>query len=174
MKQLGLGELEIEAHPVHLLLELFALFGAIFEILHIAKPSDLKHGERQPWNHIVSPPGLEFTREVRGPVIALELHTVDKHRPDMARQRPYSFLNSVRHVVKILPHGLGVHVVKDRSGRSWSPVDNAGERFELDHGVKLPLAFRNINLQNSILDLARKIHGILQPVHRVRSKADRQ
>ena len=83
VKQLCLGELEIKANPVHLLLEFWAFLRAVVEILHVSEPADFKHGERQPRHDVVATALFEFRSEIGSPVAALKFHAVHEESSQM-------------------------------------------------------------------------------------------
>ena len=91
----------------------------------------------------------------------------------MLRQRPEPGLDRVGHVVQIVTHGGGIHVVKNRTGRARSTVDHAGEGIVLHHSVELPVAFRYIHRDHIAFDVARQINRLTEVVDRVRSETDR-
>ena len=58
----------------------------------------------------------------------------------MAGQRSRLGLDGVGHVVEIVLHGSGVHVVEDGAGSTWRAIDDRGERLKLDQRIELVLA----------------------------------
>ena len=81
-------------------------------------------------------------------------------------------LDRISHVVEIMPDGSGIHVVEDGSCSPGSSVDDACERLELDHGIELPLAFRNVNGDDAVLDVSAEVDCIVQASHGIRGQAD--
>ena len=76
-------------------------------------------------------------------------------------------------MVQIATHGGGIHVVQNRTCRTRSAVDHAGEGFVLHHSVELPVAFRYIHRDYIAFDVTRQINRLAEVVDRIRSETDR-
>ena len=86
----------------------------------------------------------------------------------MVRERSQLGLDGIGHMVEILAHGKGIHMVKYGPCRSRSSVYHACEGFELHHRIELPLPFRNIHLDYPVLHLVGDVDSLGKVVDRVR------
>ena len=170
VQEFSLGEFEIEADAVDLLLELFSLLATVVEVEHVAKTPDLEHGERQPRHDVIPSAGFELLGEVACPVCAFELHAVHEECAEMLRERSKPGLDPVGHAVEVLAHGFGVHVVEDGTCRSGRPVDDAGEGIVLHHVIHLPLAGGDLHLEDVILESVRHVDRLAEVVDGIRNQ----
>ena len=173
VQQLGLSELEVEAHAVHLLLELRAFLGPVLEVRDVAQTADFEHREREPRHEVVAAPLLEFLREVARPVVAFQLHAVHEEGTDVARERTGLGLDRVGHMVQVSPHRGRIHMVEDGAGGTGSPVDDTGEGIEADQGIDHMLPFRDIQGDDIIHEAVGNIHDLAEIVDGVRGQFHR-
>ena len=173
VEQFGLGELEIEANPVHLLLEFRAFLRAVVEILHVSEPADFEHGERQPRQDVVATAVLEFRCEIGSPVTAFKFHAVHEESSQMLRKRSDACLNDIRHVIQVGSHCLGVHVVEYGASCARRSVYHRSERVVFHQRIELPFPFWHINADGSILESIGDIDSFAERAYRVRDQIGR-
>ena len=173
VQQFRLGELEVEAHAVHLLLELRAFLGPVLEVRDVAQPADFEHREREPGHEVIAAPLLEFLREVARPVVAFQLHAVHEQGADVARERAGLGLDRIGHMVQVSPHRRLVHVVEDGTGGTRGAVDDAGEGVEADQGIDHMLSFRDIQGYDIIHEAVGDIHDLTDVIDGVGSQFHR-
>ena len=163
LEEFSLRAFEIVPDTVYLVGKLLALLGSVVEIQHVAQPSHLEHGERQPGHQVVTAAFLEFLGHVGGPVAALQLHGIHEEGADMLVEGADATLDGVGHVVEVLQHGLFVHVVQDAAGRTGSAVDHTGEGIIFHQGVELVLALGNLHGKDAIgIEAVGHVDGLVQ------------